>query len=372
MKNSKTLELFESFKNEFEKEPEVINESEKLEEKINKDNIEINKAIANPNLGKNKDKIKAAGYDTKEDYDGKTYMIQNPKTGKSVNPFAYDKEGKQKVDFKGKLDSERPYTGKVNVYDTYAGKGRQIPNRAIVGKDKRGNAIANAEDFDAYSAHTSMIDDKSNYKSISQNVNDYKQAVKDRDEKADRAERDKRGLSYYEDKVKRAQEDLDREKKYIENNEKGSKAAEDRRKEIIANIRARKNKANESEEFLKESEDFEDKLKALYNSYRQDGMEDAFWSDLMNCIDNLEYLNQWYDSLNESESLKESSKYNSKSKEEFEDIEDFKSAINDDINTINGNLENLKYKMNTDDSVEVLEGHIATIRSDLLDKAYNN
>ena len=174
----------------------IFEESEKLEEKINKDNIEINRAIANPNLGKNKEKIKDAGYDVNE-YDGRVHSIKNPKTGKSVLPFAFDKEGKQKVDFKGKLDSERPYTGKLNVRDNYAGKGKLIPNKAVVGKDKYGNKIVRADDFDDYSSHTSMMDDKPNYKSISQNVNDYKQAVKDRDEKANRAERDKRGLSYY-------------------------------------------------------------------------------------------------------------------------------------------------------------------------------
>lgn len=68
--------------------------------------------------------------------------------------------------------------------------------------------------------------------------------------------------------------------------------------------------------------------------------------------------------------LNENTRYNSKSKEEFEDIEDFKSAIHNDISTINNILENLKYKMDTDDSVEILENHLTAIRSELLSRAY--
>ena len=86
MRNSKTLEFMNN-----------------LNEKINKDNIEINKAIANPNLGKNQDRIKQAGYDI--EYNGD--MIKNPKTGKRIWPKDYSKDEKKKVDFKGKLDSNR-------------------------------------------------------------------------------------------------------------------------------------------------------------------------------------------------------------------------------------------------------------------------
>lgn len=243
----------------------VIEESEKLDEKINKDNIEINKAIANPNLGKNKDKIKAAGYETKEDYDGKTFLIKNPKTGKSVNPFAYNKEGKLKVDFKGKLDSERPYTGKLNVRDNYAGKGKLIPNKAVVGKDNYGNKIVRADDFDDYSTHTSMMDDKPNYKSISKNIQDYKQAIKDRDESSKYAERSKEGIGYYVDKVKKAQDDLDRENKYIKDKEQQATNAENRRKEIIDKVRAKRK--TESEEVLTEKRNPEnDKANELIRS----------------------------------------------------------------------------------------------------------
>ena len=68
-------------------------------------------------------------------------------------------------------------------------------------------------------------------------------------------------------------------------------------------------KEMKSKKSLKEGDavDYEDKLKELYQSYRADGMEDSFWSDLLNCIDNVEYLDQWYASLEEgcSNTLKE-------------------------------------------------------------------
>ena len=72
----------------------------------------------------------------------------------------------------------------------------------------------------------------------------------------------------------------------------------------------------------------------------------------------------------ESEELEESSVYNTKSKEEYDNIEDFNSAINDDASTVSNVLEDLKSKMNTDESVEILETHKRSINSDFLDKIY--
>ena len=273
-----------------------LNESV-LNEKINKDNIEINKALANPNLGKNRDKIKAAGYDVDE-YDGKVHSIKNSKTGKRINPSMYNRDEKGKIDFKGKLDSERPYNGKVNVYKSYAGKGKDIPTRAIVGKTKDGNAIANSEEFDSYSAHTSIADSKPNYKSISKNVNDYKDAVKNRDEKARWAQRNRDSLSYYEDKVKQAQDDLDREKKYIDKYDKESKDSEEKRKEILAKAKA---KRNESEEVLKEEDrpNIDEMLSDIYDSYKAQYMEENFWIDLGSMVDDYDRVLEWWKSLNE-------------------------------------------------------------------------
>ena len=226
--------------------------NKQLNEKINKDNIEINRAIANPNAGKNVDKIKAAGYETKEDSDGKVYLIKNPKTNKSVNPSMYNRDKKGKVDFKGKLDSDRPYKGEVPVNSYYGGKGKEIPNRAIIGKYKNGTRIANAEEFDAYSSHNSYIDDKPNYTSISKNVRDYKDAVKTRDDSTKSAERSKDNIDYYVNKVKQAQDDLDRENQWIKDKEKQASDAEARRKAIIDNIRKRKTESEELKEVYSE------------------------------------------------------------------------------------------------------------------------
>lgn len=334
-----------------------------LTEKINKDNAEINKAIANPNLGKNKDKIKAAGYDLEQGSDGKVYAVRNSKTGKWVDPSSYSKEKRSKVDLKGELDSTRKRTHTTARRKDDTAENR-IPKSLKVGKDKFGNDLYNREDTESYSPN--YMDDAK--KSTSDNINNYKKAIKTRDEEKRYADRGRGSLGYYEKKVADAQKDLDWHKDYIANADKKSADAEAQRKAIIDKIRAKRK--TESEEFLKESEDFEDKLKAIYNHYRQDGMEDAFWSDLMNCVDNLEYLNQWYDSLNESEKLEESTVYNTKSREEYDNVEDFNSAINDDASTVSNVLEDLKSKMNTDESVEILEAHKSSINSDFLDKIY--
>ena len=131
-------------------------EKEKLNEKINHANDDINRAIANPNLGKNRDKIHAAGYEV-TDYG----LIKNPKTKKWVDPSQYSREEKKKVDFKGKLDSER----KNNQGRYYP---EDVPKSLKTGK-YRGYAQADKDDIEAQNG-------------ISQNIKDYKAAVETRDE----------------------------------------------------------------------------------------------------------------------------------------------------------------------------------------------
>lgn len=69
--------------------------------------------------------------------------------------------------------------------------------------------------------------------------------------------------------------------------------------------------------------------------------------------------------------LNESTYYKTKSKDEFETIDDYKSAIHDDISVIRNTIEDLKYKMNTDESVEILNDYIDIISSSILSKGYN-
>ena len=216
MRNSKTLEFMNN----------ILNKSEKLEEKINKDNIEINKAIANPKLGKNMDKIKQAGYDI--EYDGN--YIKNPKTGKHIWPKDYTREEKKKVDFKGKLDSNRENIRTTRRFALDI-EDNKIPKSARLNRNDY-----NSDEVEYYSPRYN--DDPK--KSISTTVNTYKKAVKDRDEARDDAERNKKSLGYYEKKVKDAQKELDWEKDYIKDKEKEADWAENKRKELIDKVRARK------------------------------------------------------------------------------------------------------------------------------------
>lgn len=209
MRNSKTLEFMNN-----------------LNEKINKDNIEINKAIANPNLGRNQDRIKQAGYDIQ--YDGD--YIKNPKTGKGVWPKDYSRDEKKKVDFKGKLDSERQNTPKTKRFDLDV-KENRIPKSTRINK-----GVYNGDETEYYSPRYN--DDPK--KSISSNINYYKKAVKDRDEAKHSAEYNKKSLGYYEKKVKDAQKDLDWQKNYIKGKEKEADFAEQKRKELMDKVRAKK------------------------------------------------------------------------------------------------------------------------------------
>lgn len=212
-----------------------------LTEKINKDNAEINKAIANPNLGKNKDKLKAAGYTLDQTDDGKVFVINNPKTGRWIDPSRYNKDEKSKVDFKGKLDTERKRTQTTARRKEDTAENR-IPKSLKVGKDKYGNDLYNREDTESYSPN--YRDDAK--KSTSDNINNYKKAIKTRDKEKEYADHGREGLGYYEKKVADAQKDLDWHKDYIANADKKSADAEAQRKAIIDKIRNRK--TNESVE----------------------------------------------------------------------------------------------------------------------------
>ena len=237
-----TLNLLESMQNS-------------LTEKINKDNIEINKAIANANRGtKNAQKVRDAGYEVDNEY-GRT-RVRNPKTNKSVD-VNYDvtKDNKDKVDWKGKLDSERKGTNKISIRPEYVGKGKEIPNSAVVGKDRHGNKVVDYSDYNAYADRASYSDNKPKYTSISKNINDYKDSVKTRDENNENVERYRNSeRNYYIKKVNDAQKELDWQDSYYADKEKTANKAEEKRKEIIANAKAKHNKANESEE-LNESKD---------------------------------------------------------------------------------------------------------------------
>lgn len=213
MRNSKTLEFMNS-----------------LNEKINKDNIEINKAIANPNLGRNQDRIKQAGYDIQ--YDGD--YIKNPKTGKGVWPKDYNKDEKKKVDFKGKLDSERKNMPKTNRYKWDQEENR-IPKSAKVGS-KNGGPVFNNDEVEYYSPNYR----DTSKKSVSTNINTYKKAVKDRDEKTKNAAYYDKEAKRDEDKIKDIEKDKKRHQEYADSARKEADFAEQKRKELMDKVRARK------------------------------------------------------------------------------------------------------------------------------------
>lgn len=241
---SGTRNLFESFQ-------------QNLNEKINHANDEVNRVLANPNAGKNKQKIKDMGYDTEETSDGKVFGIRNPKTKKWLDPSQYSREEKKKVDFKGKLDSERK-NNQGRYYPEYVPKGLKTGAG-------RGYAQADRDEMEAQNG-------------ISKNVKDYKAAVKTRDENRKWAERRrKEDIPYYEKKVKDAQKDLEFQKNYTDKLEKDADNMENKRKEILDKARAKRK--TESEE-----------LKEAY-SERYGGDPKDFIGDLISVRHQLENLN---------------------------------------------------------------------------------
>ena len=283
-----------------------------LNEKINHANDEVNRVLANPNAGRNKEKIKAMGYDTKETSDGRVFGIKNPKTNKWIDPSQYSREEKKKVDFKGKLDSERK-NNQGRYYPEYVPKGLKT------GKG-RGYSQADRDDMEAQNG-------------ISKNVKDYKVAVKTRDENRRWAERNRKDIPYYEKKVKDAQKDLEFHKNYTDNLENKAKDAEEERQALMTKVREKHQKTTESEN-LKESitideieeitqriesaEDMdeiqqiiytisdgvlEDEVQHMFDSCNEDDLDEVKSLVLTTLEDNAEYDES---SLKESKELKES------------------------------------------------------------------
>lgn len=225
---SDTRNLFENFQ-------------QNLNEKINHANDEVNRVLINPNAGNNKQKIKDMGYETEETSDGRVYGIKNPKTNKWIDPSRYSREEKKKVDFKGKLDSERES-------DVYNYRSEVVPKSLRVDKGYNGGSLAHKSDI---------------YPSVSKNVDDYKKAVKDRDENRKWAEERRKGdIPYYEKKVKDAQKELEFEKEYTDKLEKDADNFEAKRKEILDKARAKRKTESEkldeaySERYGGDPEDF--------------------------------------------------------------------------------------------------------------------
>lgn len=385
-----------------------------LNEKINKDNIKINKALANPNLGKNKERIKAAGYDLEQDSDGKVYAIRNSKTGKLADPYAYSKEKRRKVDFKGQLDSTRPVMATRIAHQSDVAEDK-IPKSAKIGSDKldrEGWSIYNRDDVESYSPEN-YRDAK---KSTSDNINNYKKAIKIRDDEKRYADRGRKSLDYYEKNVKDNQQDLEYLNKYIANADKKSSDAEAQRKAIIDKIKqkrvnkessmnedsnlteARSNKeANEKVAPRTQLPTWPVKYKngVHSNAINVGGRkENLMFDDLSNGKSSIqrykdskeqadiarnrasefdkkakdiakEEINKLKNKKIKNSDLSESSKYNTKSKEDYENEREYEAALNDDMAIIANTFEDLEYKVNIDTTVEILKSRLDEIMNDI-------
>ena len=112
-----------------------LNESKKIE-KVNKNNAEINNAIANPQLKANREKIRKAGYET----DKKS--VTNPRNGRTFQTkYAPNKD---KIDWKNRLDKDK------TDYEAIVGpESDKIPNSRKINQ-KSTTATYSKADADAY------------------------------------------------------------------------------------------------------------------------------------------------------------------------------------------------------------------------------
>ena len=209
-----------------------VNESV-LTEKINKDNIEVNKVLANPNAGKNAQRIRDMGYETNADSEGKVYGIRNPKTDKVIYSKDYNRDEKGKVDFKGKLDSTRPEMKKTLGFwdDDY----EKVPKSQSIGRNKSRGSLNGSRVYD-------YEEQLKRREGISKNIKDYKKAVSDREGYKNHLSWKEKDIANTEKKIKDAQDDLKSYKKDVEDTKKSIDDAEARRKEVLNNAREKRNK----------------------------------------------------------------------------------------------------------------------------------
>lgn len=278
---SDTRQLFESFQLN-------LAESEQLNEKINKDNIEVNRIISNPNAGKNREKIQDMGYELRTNDDGKVFAIRNPKTGRWVDPSYYrvlPKDERNKIDFKNMLDTDRE--SNQGVYTK-----RDIPKSIATGKTRDNYVTANRAEANQYAD------------GISQNIKDYKRAVLDKENAKHSLKYSDDSIKYYEDQVKKAQEDLDFQKRYVDRRRKDADDAEAKRKDILHKVRVKRG-------------------------------------------------------------ITESGLANLKTVEDYEDLDEFNDALEDDKNTITSSLHDIKPKLNLSGSVSFIDSIIPLVSDEL-------
>lgn len=251
-------------------------ESLALNEKINHANDDINRVLANPNAGRNREKIKDMGYEPQTTSDGKVFGIRNPKTKRWLDPSQYSREEKKKVDFKGKLDSERK-NNQGRFYPEYVPKGLKTGAG-------RGYAQADRDEMEAQNG-------------ISKNVKDYKKAVKDKKDAEHSVKYADDSMKYYEDKVTQAQKDLDFHKEYRDNRQKDAERAEEKRQALMAKVREKHQKTTESDEYVN-SLSIPKLLEEIYQGYTEIFESNDFWEDLSNMFDFDEgKLKKWLQNL---------------------------------------------------------------------------
>lgn len=384
---SKTRQLIESFQSN-------LNESEQLNEKINKDNVEVNKILSNPNAGKNREKIKDMGYELDTEYGtNKAYAIRNPKTNKYIDLSNYSKDDKKKVDFKNKLDSDRPTIYKTSRYADDIAEDR-IPKSAKIGKDNRNHAVYDSNEIQSYSNnYTDRPKD-----SISSNINDYKKAIRNKEDAESSVKHSEGSLKYYEDQVQKAQKDLDFQKSYIDRRRKDADDAEAKRKDILHKVRVKRGIA-ESEKILQEQTyrnigwdldievDDTGNITNVSTGGNPEKVELLDSSDMnflgivkvhktpyllfkqADGIKAVKYANGMYDSftldLKEGENLNEAGLANLKTIEDYEDLDEFHDALEDDKNTVVSSLHDIKPRLNLSGSVSYINSIIPLVNDAL-------
>lgn len=121
-----------------------LDESKKIE-KVNKDNVEINNAIANPQLKANREKIRKAGYET----DKKS--VTNPRNGRTFQTkYAPNKD---KIDWKNRLEKDK------TDYEAIVGpESDKIPNSKKINQ-RYNTATYSKADADAYGVKYGLKDE---------------------------------------------------------------------------------------------------------------------------------------------------------------------------------------------------------------------
>lgn len=300
-----------------------------LNEARNPANDKVNALLRDPI--KNKEEIEKMGY--KVDDSG---TVINPKTNRT---YEYNNFG----DLYAANRNRDPYDDEYGILKGgKAGKDFDAKNYLDTNRNNDEAYLYSINKHKGKRDRISKNKGKDYSKNPAENIYKYKQAVRQRD---------------------RAQGDYDKAMSTANDIKSDLDNAEKKRQEILNN--ARQKRVNKESSINEDSySEYSNVVNTINSSISKLDNPEDIQELLQNIIGICRDIAEDRGLMVES-SLSESSKYNTKSKEDYENEREYEAALNDDMAIIANTFEDLEYKVNIDTTVEILKSRLDEIMNDI-------